>query len=170
MNGKSLLGVLVATFVVLAAAAYAQSIRVPPQGSPALTVDLPPGWTSRVDENGNVDITHPSHHAQMRIAMIVDDGIEATSLQELAKNMLNAAHFALYTRTEPAAIGGHQGQAFYGSAVNSSGVQLTYKIVWVKLDARHAATTARLAAVGATTAETNSLDALVSRVRVIGAK
>lgn len=88
----------------------------------------------------------------------------------MASNMLKSAHFPPYSRTEPATMAGRPAQAFFGSATNSGGAKLTYKIVWMKLDATHAAVMARMAAVGASAEETNALDALAGRVRVVGVR
>ncbi len=84
--------------------------------------------------------------------------------------MLKSAKFPPYSRTEPAVISGHQGEAFFGQATNANGENLAYNVTWVKLDSSHAAALARLWVVNATPQEIAALDALVGKVRVVGAK
>jgi hypothetical protein len=149
---------------------WAENARLPAEGTPALSVDLPPDWHQKpVDEYGNLDIMHADRHVGIRLA-VNEGAFDKVRLRDMAAIQIKTAGFPPYSRTEPGSVSGHAGEAFVGSGANGKGVGLDYRIVWVKVSSTHGIMVARLAATGASPKELEALDAMVNSVRLIVAK
>src|ERR1700722_20022636 len=97
-----------------AAPAWADSVRLPKDGAPAMVVDPPAGWTTVYDSGGNLEVYVPDHSASVTFSMISDAATAGTDPAELAATVMHSMGVKTISNALPGAIGGVQGETFVG--------------------------------------------------------
>lgn len=90
---KTFLASLAALFLVVhlagAASAQTRTVRHPETGSPAITIDLPGDWTTRIDPDKNLIIAGPDNTVAFSITVTDDDG--EYTVDDFARDSLDQA-------------------------------------------------------------------------------
>lgn len=71
--------------------AQTRTIRHPETGSPALTVDVPDGWTSSVDGSNNLILASPTRTVAFSLSLVTNEPGERT-LDGFAREVLDTAN------------------------------------------------------------------------------
>lgn len=165
--------VLVASAVlalVSAAVAEAQTLRIPKAGEPALALAVPPNWTAKYDDQGNLNYSNVDRSLNIQLAVIDEPAFQATTLSEVAATIFHESGIPAHTRSAPGTIDGHKGETFFTAKTYGSNGTLVFEVTLVKIDRRHVASMGRVTRDGLTTAQLAPLDGIVRQVRIIGAK
>lgn len=152
----------------IAPAADSQSLRHPETGEPAMALDVPVGWMARYDDFGNLRFSNASNTLDIQLNTMVHEELASISLAELVANLFKASKLPPYTRTQPGAIAGRAGEAFFSKKILDNGVGVNFMFVLVRLRPSAIAVVARVTRDGLSAAQEASADDVIGKIRLIG--
>lgn len=142
--------------------AQARTVRHPATGSPAITVDLPDGWTDTIDTSNNLIISSANRH----VAFSITVAAEQKSAEAVAREALELAGAQGVTPQGAGAITPYAGSFFTGT-LPMSGMALKLRCVVVKPDADHFVAVTLVSNPAATTASQGEAALVFSNMRVV---
>lgn len=171
---------------VLTTMARAETVRTPTDGNPAMTIDVPFGWNSKIEKDGSLVVLSGSEFSGVRLRLFADPRMETLPLPQMAASLLKSTEAEPYSRVEAGSIDGHAGQAFWSAATNKHGFHFQVILTLAKLDASHLAAVWRLAGQGLQggqvplvqkreppryrSGEASTLNVIISEIRIVGLK
>ena len=145
----------------------AQELRLPVTGNPAFVLTLPAGWTSLLDEWGNLRLTHESRTALIQLSMVTGEDARA-SYSDLATGILKEAGAEPYSMNGQGAIAGVPGQAFLSKITNANGVTLDLVVTLARLDQDHIAGLVTMKVVGLSSEAIAAVNDVAAKVSFTG--
>ena len=161
-----ILCVLALTLAIVAPAARADTYRIPPTGSPALSVDTPAGWKATVNPQGGIVAGATDGSALLQLWLILDPKLATMTEADIAAEMFKSVGAPPPTKNEPGSIGDAHGQAFIG-ATTMAGAAVGLRVVLVRLDATRVALLLETTREPLTTPQRAALNQLVARISLI---
>jgi hypothetical protein len=159
---------LVAAALLVAGAAQAEVERLPAAGTPAFQVDVPAGWTTNRDGDGNLYVIAGDHSAVLVLNMVAADDAGAVTLDAFAATALSRANATPFSRSEAATLAGRAATAYSSTILNPSVGTVRIRLVLARLDATHIAVESELVQPNATAAQTQAVSGLVGHLAIVG--
>jgi hypothetical protein len=145
--------------------AQTRTIRHPETGSPALTVDVPDGWTSTVDDSNNLILASPTRTVAFSLSVIANEPTPRT-LDEFAREVLATAKaYELQAPVEDM-LPPYPG-AIYVGKLDAGTSTVGLKMLIVKFDANSFASATMITGASATTEQTAVGGMVLKTVRVV---
>jgi len=123
------------------APSHAQTLRIPKVGDPALSVNMPAGWSSNYDQYGNLQFSSSDRSVNLQLSILTGSLAGAPILDTLnatAASIFKASGAQPYSKSEPGALAGQLGVTYY-STLTTDNVTLNMKVVLAELDSSHVA-------------------------------
>ena len=162
------LGLLLALAWMPAVATEAQTLRVPAEGVPALTVDVPAGWAVNPAGPNGAFLVGPGQRTILLLTMLVESEVADATLAEIAAKALKATNAEPYSAREPGQVAGRPGEAFASRVSNDKGMQAKVVLTLARLSPVRVAAVLATTVEGATAEQIAGLEALVRQVRLAG--
>lgn len=145
--------------------AQTRTVRHPVAGSPALTVDVPDGWTSTIDGSNNLILASPTRTVAFSLSVIANEP-ELLTLDEFAREVLAAAKAHDVQGPSEDMLPPYPGVAYIGK-LDVGGVLVDLKMLAVKFDTNSFASATMVTGTSAT-AEQKAIGGMVLKtVRVV---
>ena len=153
---------------VLASPAFAQSLRIPTDGAPAIEVAKQSGWTERYDDYGNLTIFADDKSGGMLFRTIATGpGEKMPTNAAVAEMILGAAGAKPYTRVEKTTFAGGPAEAYYSSMSIEGGPTVNLKLVVRKIDETHLAVGVTMVPASTTGVKLQAIDAQFAAVKIV---
>jgi hypothetical protein len=160
------LGVLALALAIAVPIARADTYRIPPTGSPALSLDAPPGWKATVNPQGGIVAGASDGSALLQLWLILDPKLQTMTEADIAAAMFKSLGAPPPTKSEPGSIGDARGQAFIG-ATTMGGAGVSLRLVLVRLDATRVALMFETTRDPLTTPQRAALNQLVAHITLV---
>jgi len=167
---RLVLGFVVALALVSVSAAGAETLRIPEDGEPALALAIPPNWTAKYDDLGNLQYSSADRSLNIQLSVIDDPAVTTATLAEVAASIFKEGGIPAYTRSAPGSIDGRKGETFFTKKTYGNNGTVVFEVTLVKIDSGHIASMGRVTRDGLTAAQLAPLDGVARQVRIIGAK
>lgn len=163
---RMILAAVTAVFVMAAAPAVsAETLRVPKTGTPAFTVEAPPGWISEYDDANNLLVIAPDRFTILILSVNLEN--PGVKVDDIAAGALQLAHGEPYSSKSPGDIAGHPGFIYGSHMVSEEGmvIPIVFTLAWV--DKTHVAEIAWMLRPDATSAQQAALEAVAASVKLV---
>ena len=168
MNLVTRLLLPLAAVSALAAPAYAQSYRIPVEGSPAIQVDKQAGWTENYDAHENLTF-FASDGSGGLLFRVIEAGPEETMPDsgQIAEIILGAAGANPYTSRQPSSFAGGAAEAFVSTMAVKDGPLFDIIVVIRKVDDRHLAVGVKMIPQSTAADKRKLLDAQFAKAQIV---
>ncbi len=124
---------IVAALLCAAAPAYAEQIRFPQDGDPAITAEIPGSWHTELRNDGNLHISSVDRNLEVLFSVVPFDG----TTDEAAAAAMKANFATTPGRGDAVLVSGHDGYVYYSMMAGDNGQILNVKMTVVRLDAEN---------------------------------
>ena len=145
--------------------AQTRTIRHPEAGSPALTVDVPDGWTSTIDDSNNLILASPTRTVAFSLSVIAEDPVQRT-LDGFAREVLTAAKAHDVQAPSEDMLPPYPGATYIGK-LDVGDVSVDLKMLVVKFDANSFASATMITGTSATVEQKAVGGMVLKTVRVV---
>lgn len=152
--------IVLTTAILLATTAHAESVRTPETGDPAITANLPDGWTHETD-SGGLRAFSANHTALLTLAILRYHG----TFEALAAGAWDAPDNMPPQSTGPVTISGYTGAGFTGALVDDE-LKAKIHFIAVRLDDTHVAAITLFTADNLDAALTEAANAVLATVAI----
>ncbi len=144
-----------------------ETIRIPKLGNPALTVQLPTGWTA---EYGNVSVklTPGDGPYALVLGILPAYQLKGKSAVEYADAYFELAHDNPYSATEPITIDGKSGTVFVSETGTDAAPRTHTRLGLVPVDEENHAMLLTVELAELSPAQHQELEAVLAAVRIVG--
>lgn len=136
---------------------------------PAFRCLLPEGWTSEVDNAGNLLLANRDRSANFSLGFVHSPDPEG-SIDALAKAILASAVVKPWDSREPAEISGHRGHRYTARVRHTNGVEVRTEVVLVAVGADHIAACSLLFGTRVSRADETTARLMHAAVRLLPAR
>ena len=165
---KIVLTFLAALFLFAAGAqpveAQTRTIRHPATGLPAMSVDVPDGWTSTVDKDNNLILASPSNRTAFSMSVGVDNS--GLTLDGFGQAVLKSATVTGVTNSGQGMLPPYEGNTYLGK-LTVNGSSLNVKMIVVQMNATSFVSATLVSSPAATTEEMAVAEMVLKTVRVL---
>ncbi len=166
---KTALALLAALFLYVAgsqpADAQTRTVRHPASASPALTVDLPGGWTTSIDPDNNLIIVSPNTGAAFSLTLTQDE--PGYTLDRFAREALGVAQAYDIKPAGAEMIPPFTGSLYFAKMKPDGGQALDLKMIITKVDADKIASATLISGPGTSAEEKAMGEMILKTVRVV---
>jgi hypothetical protein len=152
----------------VALAAQADELRFPPTGKHAFRVNLPNGWTTKIDTRGGMLLIPPNEYALIYLAILVDDKLRNQPDTAVAAEQAKIVGIETIDGQSPARISDgktiYRGTAFYAKMPAKRGLARKAKFVIVRLEPNTWAQVWTLTQPGMNSIESDALDQVLNDI------
>jgi hypothetical protein len=160
--------------MALAFPARAEPFRFPSTGNYAFRIDLPRGWTTKMDKLGGMLLVPPNQYAVVYLSIIVDNKLRNQPDSVVVAKQAKIVGVELSDNHEPARISDgrtiFRGTAFYGKMPEKRGLARKAKIVIIKLAPNTWAQVWTVTQPGMNSVESDAFDQVLNAITLISVK
>jgi hypothetical protein len=156
---------LALSFLAVAPLAHADTVRIPTDGTPALTAEMPADWRSIPDDNGNLLIASPDTTTILMLS--VRDMPKDVDLDVVAKIAFEAAKAEPYSSKQASVTVGRPGTT-YASRVILNNITIQLSMALFRIDDGHIGCLARMERQDVSAEAKARLEAVAATVKVTG--
>jgi hypothetical protein len=166
---KTVLAFVAALFLYVAgsqpADAQTRTVRHPATASPALTVDLPGGWTTSIDPDNNLIIVSPNTGAAFSLTLTQDE--PGYTLDRFAREALGVAKAYDIVPGGPEWIPPFTGSLYYAKMKPDGSDPLNLRMIITKVDTDKVASATLITGPGTSAEEKAMGEMILKTVRVV---
>lgn len=167
MNFATRLLLPLAAAATFAAPAFAEPVRIPAEGAPAIVVDKQAGWTERYDDFGNLTLFADDRSGGLLFRMIEAGPNEPMpSNAQVAEVILGAAGAKPATRVEKTTFAGGEAEVFYSTMSIDGAPPIALRLVIRKIGDRHLAVGVTMIPASTPAAGKQKVEAQFARVSI----
>jgi hypothetical protein len=166
-RANAVIAALVGAAVFAAGVAQAEVERLPAAGAPAFQVDVPTGWTTNRDGDGNLYVIAGDHSAVLVLNMVTANDASSVTLDAFAATALSHANATPFSRKDATSLAGRSAVAYISTIPNQSVGTVQIRLVLARVDATHIAVESELIQPNASAAQTHAFDGLIGRLEIV---
>lgn len=166
MNFACRLLLPLAAVAAFATPAYARSIRIPVDVTPAIEVSLQDGWIEKYDDYGNLTLFSESGGGLLFRTIEAGPNEPMLDNSAVAELILSAAGAKPYSRTAPTSFAGGPAEAFH-STMAVDGITIEIAVIVRKLGPRHLAIGVTMIPESTPSDQRSAIDQQFAQVRIV---